>query len=338
MVALWLPGAERLTPSAPGGTPMGTAPARAVWHTTESGVGNSAFAGVHRYLVDQHTEPHLLWDPTTGRVGQYFPADHSARALRNDGNDRTNRTGRYTVQVETLGRAIDAPLKVGPCKGLDAILRWMDQLGIRRTWPGGYPLPAQTAYGLANGDRDRALWRTTGGHYGHSQIPNNTHADPGLVDPKRFEVPPMADPYIVLKRAKDQRIPLNTWTKLDIDDGKDQVQPPTGSNDWDTYVNLDLSKLTGASRNDLRYILGRWARHDATSDDLTDMGGVKVDVTGADTKAIPADLPKVTWRGTWSHGFKGEAGVPVSFWVYVGSTRDGSVVSPLRIFKVDSED
>jgi hypothetical protein len=141
-------------------------------------------------------------------------------------------------------------------------------------------------------------------------------------------------PYVMIKRDKKQTIKLNTWTKLDIDDTKDWVLPPVGADDWDTYVNLDLSKLTGAGRNDVRYILGRWARHDAKAPDAI-AGGI--DVTGADTKAIPPDLPKQYFRSTWTHGFKGEAAIPVSFWVYVGSVKDGTVVSPLRIFKCDDE-
>lgn len=153
----------------------------------------------------------------------------------------------------------------------------------------------------------------------------------GGIDTKEVVMPP--DPYIMKKVETDQIIPLNTWMKADL--GKvDQVQPPYGADDWDFYINLDLKRLAGAGRNDLRYILGRWARHDTTSTDLNEQG---LDVTGADTKAIPMDLPKATLRYTWTHGFKGEAGVPVSFWLYIGSMQNGSIVSPLRIFKVDDE-
>lgn len=154
----------------------------------------------------------------------------------------------------------------------------------------------------------------------------------------RFPVkePPVADPYIVKKADTNQTLPLNRWVQLDLG-AVDAIQPPLGANDWDSYLNLDFTTLKGAARNDLRYVLGRWARHDATSNDLTSMAGGKYDVTGADTKAIPPDLPKGMIRFTWSHGFKGEAGVPVSFWVYIGSMKDGSIVSPLRIFKVDDE-
>lgn len=154
----------------------------------------------------------------------------------------------------------------------------------------------------------------------------------------RFDVkePIVADPYIVKKADNVQTLPLNKWVQLDLG-AVDAILPPLGANDWDAYVNLNLRSLKGAARNDLRYILGRWARYDSSSTDLVEMGGKKYDVTGADTKAIPPDLPKETLRFTWTHGFKGESGVPVSFWVYIGSMKEGTIESPLRIFKVDDE-
>jgi hypothetical protein len=143
-------------------------------------------------------------------------------------------------------------------------------------------------------------------------------------------------PYTVEKASTQQTLALNTWEKMDL--GRvDHVFPPIGPNDWEAYVNFDLTTLKGAKRNDLRYVLGRWARRDASSDDLIVMGGGKYDVTGADTKAIPPDLPRTTLRYTWSHGFVGEKDVPVSFWMFIGSMASGSIESPLRIFKVDSE-
>jgi hypothetical protein len=184
MPNLWMPGAERLRPSKMGGSPMGSSPARAIWHTTESPTGDRYFDGVGAYLVRQGTEPHMLWDPDTGRIGQYFAADRAGRAVGNCGLIRCNRTGKFTVQVEVLGYASKRPLLDGPCVGLEAILVWMDGLGISREWPAGPPPSAGHS-----GTRSKATWLTKGGHYGHSQVPGNSHTDPGSVDPARWVRP-----------------------------------------------------------------------------------------------------------------------------------------------------
>jgi hypothetical protein len=153
----------------------------------------------------------------------------------------------------------------------------------------------------------------------------------GSINTEEKQVAPK--PYIVVKVETDQKITLNKWIKADLGQ-TDQIMPPVGANDWDFYANFDRTTLVGAGPNDLRYILGRWARHDAGSPDSGDNG---MDETGADTKTVPFDLPKRLLRYTWTHGFKGEAGVPVSFWLYVGSMKEGSIVSKMRIFKVDDE-
>lgn len=180
----WFPGAERLACSSPGGRTEGGEP-KAVWHTTESDTGNTAFNAVARYLYQKGSEPTLLWDPTTGRVGQFMPADLSGRALANAGTVRTNRTGSPTIQIEVMGRAADRPLRDGPCVGLPEILDWLDSWGIPRDWPGGYPLSSPESYG-ANGNRSLSRWKRAGGHFAHSQVPGNTHSDPGLIDPAKW--------------------------------------------------------------------------------------------------------------------------------------------------------
>lgn len=140
--------------------------------------------------------------------------------------------------------------------------------------------------------------------------------------------------YQVHKVPTKQVIKLNTWVKADIGTKDDVVSPPNGSNDWDFYLDLDLGSVTNAGRNGLRYVKGRWARHEPGSPDSNAAG---LDITGTDTKAIPMDLPKSSWQGTWSHGFVGDEKVPISFWIYVGATKNGTITSRMRIFKVDDE-
>jgi hypothetical protein len=144
-------------------------------------------------------------------------------------------------------------------------------------------------------------------------------------EPQEVDVP--APPYRNIKIEKPQSIPLNQWVTLDLGT-VDAIVVPVGSNDWWVQVHLDLGKLTGAGRNDLRYLKGRWARHLAAGD---------LDTHGTDTAAISPDLPKGSWQSSFSTDMKGLAGVPVSFQVYVGSMKDGTVVSPMRLYTVEDE-
>jgi hypothetical protein len=152
-------------------------PARVVWHTTESGAGNAAFNSVGKYLTSIGAEPHFLYDPTTDRLGQYGPLDQSARALKNDGSTRTNRTGRACIQIEVLGRA--ATPFTGywrPGKNFKALMSAIRSWGI----PDEFPLPlAKTASATK---RDRSVWLAKGGHYGHCNVPGNDHWDPGAIN------------------------------------------------------------------------------------------------------------------------------------------------------------
>jgi peptidoglycan hydrolase-like protein with peptidoglycan-binding domain len=151
-----------------------------VWHTTESGAGNAAFNSVGKYLTSIGAEPHFLYDPTTDRLGQYGPLDQSGRALKNDGNTRTNRTGRACIQIEVLGRA--ATPFTGywrPGKNFKALMSAIRSWGIPDVFPMG--TPAKTAGATK---RDRNVWLTEGGHYGHCNVPGNDHWDPGAISTK----------------------------------------------------------------------------------------------------------------------------------------------------------
>ncbi|MFF4478686.1 peptidoglycan-binding protein LysM [Streptomyces sp. NPDC001520] len=154
-------------------------PPRVVWHTTESGTGNASFDAVERYLRQIGAEPHIIYDPTTDRIGQFGPLNQSARALRNDGVTRTNRTGKVCIQIEVLGRAskpFTDTWKPGPNfrKLMDAIRSW----GVPDTFPMGTP-PKYPG----TSKRDRHIWATKGGHYCHANIAGNDHGDPGAISP-----------------------------------------------------------------------------------------------------------------------------------------------------------
>ncbi len=179
MVDLWMPGAARHPIGDEGAMEGG--PSRATHHTTSNptnwdysdhvGYFSGGGAGV---------APHLLADPFTGEVAQFLPADSRALALRNAGDVRTNRTGKYNIQIEwvfTKGETVDGKtydsLEETPMKPLPEIMEWLRSLGIVDRWPGGKPVAwARDTVSLSD-------WIGLGGHYGHNQVPGNDHVDPG---------------------------------------------------------------------------------------------------------------------------------------------------------------
>ncbi|WP_435613287.1 peptidoglycan-binding protein [Streptomyces sp. bgisy159] len=180
MGEIWIKEAERIGSGNIGGamdTP--SAPPRVVWHTTESGGGDAAFSAVGSYLSRVSSEPHILYDPTTDRLGQYGPLSESARALKNDGSTRTNRTGRVCIQIEVLahaGKPFTAYWKPGP--NFRALMRAIRSWGVPDVWPAGSLASSYSD----NASRSRTTWATQGGHYGHCHVPGNDHWDPGNID------------------------------------------------------------------------------------------------------------------------------------------------------------
>lgn len=177
MAEMWMPGAER--------RPQGQAvalnkslPPRGIWHITADRLDANGvqppFENVSSYLQSVAYCPHIMWDPFTGKTVQYYPADVGSRALT-----RWNEDGRHAVQVEIYfaygtnreGRRWNSVAET-PCVGLGEILEWMDTLGIPRVWPIGNPDPNKQVQNVQ-------IWNTQPGHYGHSQVPGETHSDPG---------------------------------------------------------------------------------------------------------------------------------------------------------------
>ncbi|MFI9244136.1 endolysin [Streptomyces sp. NPDC053086] len=179
MVDLWMPGATRHSLGNTGA--MSGGPARAVWHIT-SNAKDWTFARELGWFTGggASVAPHLLWDPFTGEIAQFFPADSRSLSLQNAGTVKTNRTGKYCVQIEivfTEGEIVNGKrynsVRETPCKGLDGIMAWLRSLGIPDVWPGGTPTD------FARDTVSLDAWLKLGGHYGHNQVPGNSHVDPG---------------------------------------------------------------------------------------------------------------------------------------------------------------
>jgi hypothetical protein len=192
-----MPGAEK-RPEGYGGS-MAGGPPRAVWHITwdELGPGGKqpSFDAIAGYLKSVNYCPHLMWDPWSGKVVQFYPANQSGRALGNmSGGVETNRMGRVCIQVEVFFspgavRAGKKYLTVAdtPCKGLKEIVAWMRSWGVPDEWPLGWPK-------WSGNLRSARTWRTEAGHYGHSHVPENDHTDPGPMPRTMFSKTPAPKP------------------------------------------------------------------------------------------------------------------------------------------------
>lgn len=179
MVNLWLPGVEKHPVGNEGAMEGG--PARATWHIT-SNATDWTFKNELGWFTDggAGVAPHLLWEPFTGQIAQFFPADSRSLSLANDGAVRTNRTGKYNIQIEIVftegevvnGKRYDSVAET-PLNGLDRIMDWLRSLGIADTWPGGKPTS------FSRDTVSAETWAGEGGHYGHNQVRGNNHVDPG---------------------------------------------------------------------------------------------------------------------------------------------------------------
>ncbi|MFJ2733677.1 endolysin [Streptomyces sp. NPDC087317] len=184
MPELWMPGAQRLDIGDHAPTDGG--PAKAIAHITWDRNGTatapldlvpyenlrSYFSGGGRAVAS-----HILWDPFTGRICQFLPANSRSKSLVDlPGGTRTNRAGSVLLQIEALffpycrvdgkvyPRLVDTP-----CKGWDELHAWVASWGVPDVWPNGRPESCS---------RDASTWASKGGWYPHAAVPENTHSDP----------------------------------------------------------------------------------------------------------------------------------------------------------------
>lgn len=159
-------------------------PPRMVWHTFESLYSLSAADGASR-LMRAGNEVHFVFNPTSGSIVQIIPASVAGRGLENHpGGVQTNRQGSVCLQVEVIGyarRPWTADLTEAGRRGLGILMDFARAHGIPDTWPAGPP-PRYPARPGTRSARSPFTWLRRAGHYGHSQVPENNHGDPGAVD------------------------------------------------------------------------------------------------------------------------------------------------------------
>lgn len=146
-------------------------PYKIVHHTTEGSKAAGAFEAFQLHKSD----PHFTVDPTT--IYQHIDTGVAARALKNlDGGVQTNRDS--AVQIEVVGFA-GAAKNALTLKNVARLCRWIEQThAVIRSWPAGRPKEPLKGGDPGGHNRDAAIWDNRSGHFGHSNVPENTHWDP----------------------------------------------------------------------------------------------------------------------------------------------------------------
>lgn len=170
---LWIPTARRMGGGIGGYMNGQMGIRRATWHITWDRLDpRPSFQQVMQYLLNMHYEPHIGWNPENGDIVQFLPVDVAARALQHPlGTIATNTMGVLNVQIETyFSPGVNGweSFTDGPMHGADVLMGFLDQLGIPHSGP------------LVDGDysRNPYRWGNESGHFGHMNVPNNTHTDP----------------------------------------------------------------------------------------------------------------------------------------------------------------
>lgn len=188
MAELWMPEAEHYDLGDHAPTDRQFAP-RAVAHITMDRKASEAkpephvsFGRLLTYFTGngRGSAPHILWDPFTGQLAQFYPADSRSKSVADEaGGTRTNRAGKVVLQIEAVffphtifeGKSY-ARLVDTPCKGWEDLHRWVKSHGVPDVWPMGRP----TSF---TPHRSETTWEKKGGWYAHAQVPENDHTDPG---------------------------------------------------------------------------------------------------------------------------------------------------------------
>lgn len=147
-------------------------PYRIVHHTTEGGSAAGAFAAFRANKSD----PHFTVDDRA--IYQHIDTAQAARALRNAaGGVQTNRLS--AIQIEVVGTAA-RPKPRATLENVARLCRWLERThAIPGAWPAGVPKAPVNGRDPGGHNRNASIWVARGGHYGHSQVPENTHWDPG---------------------------------------------------------------------------------------------------------------------------------------------------------------
>lgn len=158
-------------------------PFKIIHHTTE---GNSYSAARATFQSDR-SDPHFTVDASS--IHQHIDTTETARALKNPpGGVETNRSS--AIQIELVGFA-GRPKDPAALANVAKLCRWIESThGVPQRWPNGLPRFSTNGRDPGGHNRDGRNWVAEGGHYGHSQVPENDHWDPGYTPAEVAAVTP----------------------------------------------------------------------------------------------------------------------------------------------------
>lgn len=160
----------------PGGTVDEAAPATGVIHTVEGSLDSGL--GVFR----QHFAPHFVLDGE--RVIQLVPLGTMAAALENrPGGVETNSITR--AQIEVAGHSSEDPWECDEATGealADLMATLADAAEIPLERPFEDKMPAKPWATTKFVRRGAGKWGHVAGWYGHVEVPENEHWDPGAFE------------------------------------------------------------------------------------------------------------------------------------------------------------
>jgi hypothetical protein len=192
----WIKEAVDLAPVGTAGTMSGVGGPRATLHCTVSQPGS--FDAMVRVLRDKKSEPHLVYDPKTDRLGQFFPLDKSGRALARGSAlpYSHNKVGTVNIQIEVCAMPVDWTADWKPGPNFRAMIRAVRSWGIKDQF---VARPARTATDRSSVVRPVSLLTSTSGGglwWGHCHYPDGeTHWDPGPISlPRFFAAAPLPAP------------------------------------------------------------------------------------------------------------------------------------------------
>lgn len=172
-------------------------PFKIVHHTTEG----TSYEGARSAYAAKKVDPHFT--VAGNRIYQHVDTNRAARALKNlAGGVETNRDS--AVQIEVVGFAGRAK-DITTLKKVADLCRWIEsEHGVPQDWPNGRPRASANGQDPGGHNRDPSNWDSNSGHYGHSQVPENIHWDPGYTESEVALVTPDAifDPHQELAAAR----------------------------------------------------------------------------------------------------------------------------------------